>query len=345
MDVERQTDGRRTDTQGQWSRVLWLDREVRSGAYPNVQQLQEEFGVRRRTAFNTVTFLRDSLGAPLSYSREKRGYFYADATYGLPAVFLQEGELLAILLAEQVSRQYLGTPLEAPLRGAIEKISRYLPETVKVHLGDLADSYQFIGGSGTELPAKLLAELHGAIRDRKLVHIRYYAASRGEESEREIEPHFLTNMRGDWMVVAWDPAKDTDRVFKLARIREWRVLDRQFQRRPDLDPEMYSEPMFMGVHTAETHDVALRFDNYQARWIRERIWHRSQRIEEQDDGGVVLRLSVAGGGDIVRWVLSYGSHVEVMEPEWLRESVAAEARQAAALYAPDTEPCRRPTRE
>lgn len=36
-------------------------------------------------------------------------------------MFLQEGELLA----EQVTRQYLGTPLEAPLREAVRKMSRF----------------------------------------------------------------------------------------------------------------------------------------------------------------------------------------------------------------------------
>src|SRR5262245_60694631 len=117
-----------------WARVLWLDRMIREGRYPDRQGLQAEFGIRRRSAFDTLRFLRHSLGAPLAYSRRRRGYYYEDPTYALPAVFLQEGELLALLLAEQVSRHYLGTPLEAPLRAAIGKIGRYLPEAVRVQL-------------------------------------------------------------------------------------------------------------------------------------------------------------------------------------------------------------------
>src|SRR5229473_821405 len=113
------------DTQGQWSRAIWLDSQTREGSYPNIQALQEKFCVRRRTAFNTVDFLRHSLGAPLAYSRARRGYYYTDPTYTLPALFLQEGELLALLLAQQVTHQYLGTQLEAPLRAAVAKISRY----------------------------------------------------------------------------------------------------------------------------------------------------------------------------------------------------------------------------
>jgi hypothetical protein len=44
------------DTQGQWSRVIGLDGEIRAGRHPSVQNLQEEFGVSRRTAFSTVTY-------------------------------------------------------------------------------------------------------------------------------------------------------------------------------------------------------------------------------------------------------------------------------------------------
>jgi predicted DNA-binding transcriptional regulator YafY len=105
---------------GTWARVLWLDRELREGRYPSLRDLQEEFDISRRAAFNTVDYLRYSLGAPLEYCRKRKGYRYEDPTYALPSVFLQEGELLALLLAEEVTRQYLGTGLEAPLRAAVE---------------------------------------------------------------------------------------------------------------------------------------------------------------------------------------------------------------------------------
>ena len=82
----------------------------------------------------------------------------------------------------------------------------------------------------------------------------------------------------------------------------------------------------------EPYPVALCFDAYQARWIRERSWHPSQSLEELPCGGLVLRLTVAGEGDLIRWILGYGSHVEVLEPDWLRERVAAEAARMASLY-------------
>ena len=42
-------------------------------------------------------------------------------------------------------------------------------------------------------------------------------------------------------------------------------------------------------------NVAIRFAPRQARWIRERRWHRSARVQEGLDGSLVLSLQ--GGGD------------------------------------------------
>src|SRR5438270_214861 len=145
--VQRKGTGRREAPPGEWARVIWLDGEIRSGRHPNAQGLQERFEVSRRSAFNAISFLRDSLDAPLRYSARRKGYFYEDPTYVLPAVWLREGEFLALLLAQQVSHQYLGTPLEGPLRAAIEKITRFLPEAVRVQFQDVADAFQFAGGS------------------------------------------------------------------------------------------------------------------------------------------------------------------------------------------------------
>ena len=63
MDPTRQKAARR-DTQGQWSRAIWLDTETRAGSYPSIPALQDKFEVSRRTAFNTVAFLRDSWALP-----------------------------------------------------------------------------------------------------------------------------------------------------------------------------------------------------------------------------------------------------------------------------------------
>ena len=47
--------------------------------------------------------------------------------------------------------------------------------------------------------------------------------------------------------------------------------------------------------------------NETARYIRERNWHPSQKIEENEDGTLVLQLQTSGLGEVKRWLMQYGS--------------------------------------
>jgi len=79
----------------------------------------------------------------------------------------------------------------------------------------------------------------------------------------------------------------------------------------------------------------VRFDAYQARWIRERVWHPTQKLQELPDGGVLFEAE-ANPQEIKRWVLGYGSHAEVLEPPLLREEVKKEIEKMYARYFRDS---------
>lgn len=55
----------------------------------------------------------------------------------LPIAMLAEGEALALLVAAEALRSYAGTPYEAPLRRALEKLSDLLDAPITLDLGAL----------------------------------------------------------------------------------------------------------------------------------------------------------------------------------------------------------------
>jgi len=76
----------------------------------------------------------------------------------------------------------------------------------------------------------------------------------------------------------------------------------------------------------------LQFDAFAARLVGERTWHESQRIRQAKDGSAILNLDLGGLQEIERWVLSWGSHVRVLQPKELIERVRDEARAIAKAY-------------
>ena len=54
--------------------------------------------------------------------------------------------------------------------------------------------------------------------------------------------------------------------------------------------------------------------------------------ELQEDGSLLLTIPASHGVEIMMEILKHGSHMEVLEPEWLRSKVKAELKVATELY-------------
>ena len=79
-------------------------------------------------------------------------------------------------------------------------------------------------------------------------------------------------------------------------------------------------------------EIAVRFDSEIARWAKRRAWEFPHTLTEQPDGTLLLRGTVRGLDDIRKELLSWGRHVQVLEPAALSAALLAEARALVALY-------------
>ena len=87
---------------------------------------------------------------------------------------------------------------------------------------------------------------------------------------------------------------DEVRTFAVERIEKIEVLDQTFEIPADFNVSEYARGAF-GIAGGKPEAVELVFDAEMAGYIRERVWHESQELEDGPDGSVVLRMSVAPG--------------------------------------------------
>ncbi len=316
----------------QLERIMEIDRQVRAGLCPNARSLAQVLEVHERTLYQDRQFLIDRLGAPLAYDRKRRGWCYTDVTWMLPNVMITEGELLVFFLSLEAARRCLGTSFETILSSFVTKIADGFKALVDVNLEELRESYIFASIPIVGVREELLLSLHGAIKERRQVRIYYYTASRGCWQERDVDPYHLYNRGGDWYLIAFDHLRSSFRIFHTGRIDRWDMLPCEFRRDPDFCLEDWMAQAFQLELGEEPVAVAIQFDSFQARYIRERQWHPTQNIEEQPDGGLILRFRVGGLSEVKRWVMAYGSHAQVLAPPNLRAEIAAEAELLARLY-------------
>ena len=74
------------------NRIQWLHKYIVEMRYPNASRLAERFGISHRQAQRDVDYLKNTLGAPLAYNAEHRGFYYTDE-YSLPTYTASEGEI------------------------------------------------------------------------------------------------------------------------------------------------------------------------------------------------------------------------------------------------------------
>ena len=314
-------------------RIYWIDDQIQRAMYPNAHKIQEHFELRStRIAYEDRKFMINRLGAPIKNSRSKGGWYYADPTYFLPAIMLTSEEITAFFLGEELFSRYLGTPFETPLRLALDKIKQHLPESVSYDAQRRTAAFTFTGGGRAIVDPELLLELNEAILSKYSIEMEYYSASSGQTSIRTVDPYHLHNIHGDWYLIAYCHTRREPRDFLTSRIKAHKHLLSAFQVAPDFSLKAYLETGFLAERATEPDNIVIKFDEYQARWIRERQWHSSQQIEELPSGELILRLKVGGLGEVKRWVMGYGSHAEVLEPESLRREITEEVKKMKKIY-------------
>jgi hypothetical protein len=122
-----------------------------------------------------------------------------------------------------------------------------------------------------------------------------------------------------------EPLTYLDRIKMLHQTKE------TFEVPQDFDLEEFLGASF-GVYQGEPMTGKIRFSPEVAGYIKEKIWHDSQKLEPQEDGSLLFEAVVAGTQEIKYWILGWGSHAEVLEPEDLRKAICAEAMATLNLY-------------
>lgn len=71
--------------------------------------------------------------------------------------------------------------------------------------------------------------------------------------------------------------------------------------------------------------IRVAFAKGAAPYIRERLWHPTQRLRDLPDGRLELTLQVADTQEVRRFLLGWGAQAEVLQPIAMREALRQEA--------------------
>lgn len=247
-------------------------------------------------------------------------------------------ELIALYFGRDVLKILKNTVFHDSLESLFKKIKTTLPAESKKYLKQIEKSLR--AGSGPHKKydkfKDTLEILNEAVINKKVVEIVYYTMSRKKVSQRKVAPYKLWFYDGTFYLIGHCRSKKDVRIFAVDRIKMINLTSESFEVPADFNADEFMKASF-GVFQGQPVHVKVRFSSDVAGYVKEKVWHNSQKISEQRDGSVILEVDVAGTKEIKHWILHWGSQARVLEPDSLREEIRSEAAEILGVYAGTSE--------
>lgn len=312
-------------------RIVWLHGRITAKAFPNAEDLARAFELSPRTAQRIIAYFRDRLDAPLKYDHRKKGYYFSDENYVLPLARVSQEEVLTILLA----RSLLDKSSGGYISRSIQQFSRRLMSEASMigfSWDMLEKRFSAVWNLYSPAQADVFQEVLHSLLNNRVLTFDYTSPLVSETIRRETEPHHLQHYMGSWVLIAFCLNKNDWRKFYLSRMNNVKKTGRVFTPRPDRLWKYQVEDSFGIFQKEESCPAVLRFNAFRAGWIREQVWHPSQKMRDLPDGSLELEVPVADFREIKLKILSFGADVEVVSPEELRREVSGEIEKMKKIY-------------
>lgn len=254
-----------------------------------------------------MEYLRDSLGAPLQYSAEQKGYFYSESTYVFPALLISESEEQTLsYLATEYSRS--GMAMGERLAQLFQRIAGTRSQS-----GESGDTPANL--SLQDIPivplepaeSEVYSALSEAIVDRFQIEFRYTKA-RGTVSRRVVSPYKLFIKSSVHYLVGYCSYRHGIRVFRLNRISDIQQVDGPFYIDPGFREEEYSKEAPFEFKLPYKARIAIDGNMNPAL-----LEHSFTRLS---DGK--LEIMFKDPSRLIASLMGLDSGFEILEPSWLR---------------------------
>lgn len=315
-----------------FERFTWFHERVKSGKYPNSVCFAAQFEISGRTAQRDIQFMRDRIGAPLAYDRDKGGYRYLDASYELPPQWFSEESVMALALAVRLSTS---VPDEKIKHDLCTVLGRILGRQSGNNLcfEDIAEKISVKNIEYSRVSGGLFHSIVTALFKSKPLKISYYSPHTREQTSRVIMPLHLLHYMGSWHLVAYCTKRNGFRDFALARIKSVEYASEP-PAMPSGLPQVkeYVRSNFGIMQGGKSFYVRLLFAPTIAGWINEQVWHPGQETSVRKDGSLLMRIPASDLREIRKRILAHGSDVKVLGPKKLADEIKTEIRKMAKIY-------------
>lgn len=287
------------------------------------RELADRFEVSIRTIYRDIEAIQQA-GIPVVCLQGKGGGYSLMDNYKIDRRLLTFDDMMAILTALRGATTMLSDPgMESAMDKIISLVPRDRAAETERHFERLIIDY-LPWGFGQKNQEKM-QRVHRAIMENRLIEITYRNL-RGETGARLIEPMTLFFKGYSWYLFAYCRLKEDYRVFRLSRIVQLGETDRDFVRR-EVSFRSYQDDDSPGHPPVR---LVMKFDPEVRLRVEEQF--DTEELTLNDDGSLLAIVHWPEDEWVHSTLLSYGEHVEVLEPLHIRRLLCERAQKIMSRH-------------
>ena len=288
------------------------------------KELADMFEVSVRTIYRDIESINQAGIPVVTYQGSKGGIGLMEG-YRLDRNVLTEGELADIFTALQNVSAYGGG--EHSL--LMEKISSVIhPSHIEAFRSKTTQLVVDFSPWGLKGPLEERINILKAALEQSVAVSFEYVSAEGQTSQRSVEPYTLVLKGQAWYLYGHCSLRQEFRLFKLLRMKALILESRSFIRQ-DLPVDDF--PWVTELNRASQGvPVVLRFTSEGKHLAEDRFDYAE--LQPDDNGGYRVSLDYPEDGWLYGFLLSFGTAVEVLEPEHIRRKLGELGAGIAAQY-------------
>lgn len=162
-----------------------------------------------------------------------------------------------------------------------------------------------------------------AIRNENVLNVTYQSYRKPGPENLVLEPYCLREFKKRWYLYAHKDDDEGPHMFALDRIQSMETGRAKFTFPRNFNAHEY----FAGIYGARVYPdmkretVILKVSAMQAKYFKSLPLHHSQEIVEENDEFALFKYFLTPDYDFKQDVLSFGTSIEVLEPEHVRNEI------------------------
>lgn len=264
----------------------------------------------KQTVMRLTREIENVIGTQLRTGIEARRRWYQLCPGAQLSLGLEQEELRFLRICRDMAQPYLPAQIRRRVDASIFRFAMLLADTSGTPSGFVFFSKGRIDYTPHFAHIDLLLR---AREGRRICLVRYRAAGGMEEKEHRFVVGRMACMNNALYALGADMEEDCRTVRHMTSLAVHRIVTVRLTDKvvnitvPEANPDMFGLPW----HEPRTFRIRFKPGKV-SDYVRERIWADAQKLEEQDDGGVVLEITTCSEPELTAWVRSFGEDAQLL---------------------------------